>query len=50
MSTLASVMMMLAHTPYLAAALVVTFGLLAAEAWLVRSQSRTRGNRTARRW
>jgi hypothetical protein len=50
MSTMTSVMTMLAHTPYLAAALVVTFGLLAVEAWVVRSQSRTRGNRSARRW
>ena len=49
MSTLTSVMTMLAHTPYLAAALVVTFGLLGVEAWLVRGQARTRGDRTAGR-
>ena len=48
MSTLTSVMTMLANTPYLAAALVVTLGLLGVEAWLVRGQLLERGDRAGR--
>ncbi|EDZ98780.1 hypothetical protein BH160DRAFT_5917 [Burkholderia sp. H160] len=47
MNTLTGVLTMLAHTPYLAAALVVTFGLLGLEAWIVRGQSRSRAGRDA---
>lgn len=46
MNALTSVMTMLAHTPYLAAVLVVTFGLLGVEAWIVRGQARLRDDRS----
>ncbi|WP_233802219.1 hypothetical protein [Paraburkholderia sp. HP33-1] len=47
MNTLTGVMTMLGATPYLTAALVVTFGLLGLEAWIVRGQSRSRAGRGA---
>ncbi|AIP34280.1 hypothetical protein DR64_8068 [Paraburkholderia xenovorans LB400] len=44
MSDLSGVAAMLAHTPYLSAALLSTFVLLGLEAWWVRSLYRERGD------
>lgn len=48
-SSLSGLMTMLANTPCLAGALVVTFGLLGVEVWVVRGQSRTHAGRAPER-